>query len=144
MALPGSIIAMTTNLPSGYHRDFQLLKETIFPAIQNLKTVLSITNHGIENITINKQSVDRGQHQFLFTVEAVNDLVKADVPFREAYGIISKQVEAGTFHYDKKINHSHEGSLGNLCTAQIKNKFAKIYAQFQFDKVAEAMDKLIS
>ena len=142
LALPGTISMLTTNLPGGYHRDFQLLKETIFPAIQNLKTILEITNHGLKHIKVNKASLDKEKHQFLFTVEAVNELVQNGTPFRDAYHVISNQVKSGTFHYDGKINHSHEGSLGNLCTQEIKIKFNKIINQFNFKKFQIAMTKL--
>ncbi len=141
-ALPGSIIAMTSNLPSGYHRDFQLLKETIFPAIQNLKTVIQLSTYGLQHININEQSLDREKHQFLFTVEAVNDLVKTGIPFRTAYGMISTQVESGSFKYDGAIQHTHEGSLGNLCTKAIQAKFDKVFQQFNFEQIQKAMDGL--
>ncbi len=130
MALPGSLSMLITNLPSGYHRDFQLLKETIFPALQNLKDVLEITTYGLKHIEINEQSLDRDKHQFLFTVEAVNELVNTGVPFRTAYQAVSKQVNDGTFRYDKEINHTHEGSLGNLCIEQINLKMERVLHLF--------------
>jgi argininosuccinate lyase len=143
IALPTTISSLITNLPSGYHRDFQLLKENIFPAIQNLRAVLKITKYGIEHLSINEQALDWDRHQFLFTVEAVNELVISGVPFREAYGIVSSKVKDKTFRFDGEIKHSHEGSLGNLCTAKIKEKFQHIYKEFNFKKVEMAMDKLL-
>lgn len=143
IALPTSISSLITNLPSGYHRDFQLLKETIFPAIQNLKAILEITQYGIEHIAINEQSLNWDQHQFLFTVEAVNELVNKGVPFREAYTTISKKVKEGTFRFDGKVKHTHEGSLGNLCTTQIKDKFTHILHAFNFTKMEDAMKNII-
>lgn len=142
-ALPSSINALTINLPSGYHRDFQLLKETIFPAVEQLKTVLKITEYGLQHIQVNKQALDWEKHQFLFTVESVNEQVKAGVPFRAAYQNISKQVDDQTFHYQGKIEHTHEGSIGNLCTEAIEKKFNSVFQQFNFKKTNNAFEKLL-
>lgn len=142
-ALPSTISMLIANLPSGYHRDFQILKESVFPAIQHLKMVLELTTLGLTNIEVNIHSLDFDKHQLLFTVEAVNDLVVSGVPFREAYHIIAEQVKHNEFKYTKEIQHIHEGSVGNLCNAQIQSKFKNIYDQFNFSKYQVAIQALI-
>lgn len=141
--LPANISALGANLPSGYHREFQLLKEQIFPAIQHLKDVLNITTYGLEHMEVNTTAVNRDQQAFLFTVEAVNDLVREGIPFRTAYGRIAEQVKAGSFQYEGDLEHSHEGSLGNLCTDAIKKKFDQVFQEFHFEKQAKAIKDLV-
>lgn len=123
-ALPNELTLLTNNLPSGYHRDMQLTKECLFPAIVVLKDCLDMFEVMLENIIIKENILSDEKYLNLFTVEAVNELVLSGVSFREAYKIISKQVEENKFSYTgKTVNHSHEGSIGNLQNDKIKEEF---------------------
>src|SRR5690606_26225217 len=114
-ALPNEIALMTTNLPSGYHRDLQLLKENLFPAFESLNDCLSIAHYMLENITVKDGILNDPKYDYLFSVEVVNNQVLSGVPFREAYKNIGLDIEAGNFSPAKEVNHTHEGSIGNLC-----------------------------
>ncbi|MDI9309262.1 MAG: argininosuccinate lyase [Limnohabitans sp.] len=125
-ALPNELTLLTNNLPSGYHRDMQLTKECLFPAIITLKACLDMLQIMLENIIVKKDILSDEKYLNLFTVEAVNQLVLKGVPFREAYKMVSKQVEENNFMYvNKSLNHSHEGSIGNLNNDKIKIEFLK-------------------
>lgn len=119
-SVPNELALLITNLPSGYHREMQLTKEILFPAIEDLKKCLQIAHMMLEHIVVKDHLLDNEQYKYLFTVEQVNDLVNQGIPFREAYKQVGNAVEDGTFFYSKPIHHTHEGSIGNLCTAQIK------------------------
>jgi argininosuccinate lyase len=121
-ALPNELILVTSNLPSGYHRDFQLLKEIIFPAIDELKNCLAMCNYMLQNIRINASIIDNPLYDYLFTVEDVNRKVLSGTPFRDAYKEIGIQVQEKTYKPNREINHTHEGSIGNLCNDKIINK----------------------
>ncbi len=124
--LPNELMLLTTNLPTGYHRDFQLLKELVFPAIDELKDCLQMTTFMLQHIRVNEHILDDERYDYLFTVEDVNRLVLSGVPFRDAYKQIGEQVQQGTYKPNKELNHTHEGSIGNLCTAEIKEKMRKV------------------
>ncbi|MDR3246417.1 MAG: argininosuccinate lyase [Prevotellaceae bacterium] len=124
-ALPNELILVTSNLPSGYHRDFQLLKEIIFPAIDELKNCLTMCNYMLQNIRINTSITDNPLYDYLFTVEDVNRKVLSGIPFRDAYREIGAQVQEKTYKPNREINHTHEGSIGNLCNDKIKEKMEK-------------------
>ncbi|MCH4829835.1 argininosuccinate lyase [Flavobacterium columnare] len=125
-ALPNELTLLTNNLPSGYHRDMQLTKECLFPAIITLKECLDMLQVMLENITIKQNILSDEKYLNLFTVEAVNELVLSGIPFREAYKIVSKQVEENQFIYNyETLNHTHEGSIGNLQNDKIKEEFIK-------------------
>src|SRR5690554_959807 len=143
-ALPNEIALMTTNLPSGYHRDLQLLKENLFPAFESLNECLIMCNHMLENIIIKNNIIDDTKYDYLFSVEVVNNEVLKGVPFREAYKNIGMSIENGTFEPQREVNHTHEGSIGNLCNEQIKDQFDKVYSSFNFDKVNQALKELVS
>lgn len=142
-ALPNEIAMMTTNLPSGYHRDLQLLKENLFPAIISLNECIEMTGFMLENIIIKKDLLKDQKYAYLFSVEAVNTQVLSGVPFREAYKNVGMQIENGTFAPDNKITHIHEGSIGNLCNDKIADEMKAVLAKFTFNKVAVALNKLI-
>ncbi len=144
MALPNQVSLLTTNLPSGYHRDMQLLKETMFPAIIHIKTALRMSFLMLENIKVNDHILADDKYRFLFSVEEVNKQVLAGIPFRDAYKNVGRDIENNTFNFDGKLNHTHEGSLGNLCLPQIKTAFEACFGQFNFDKVNTAITKLLS
>lgn len=145
-ALPNEIMMMTTNLPSGYHRDFQLLKEHLFPAFQTLKDCIEMTGLMLSNMEIKKDILSDEKYKYLFTVDEVNKLVMQGIPFRDAYKTVGKKVEDGTFtapSLEEAGRSRHEGSIGNLCTAEIKKQMQKIVASFPFASVQAAMNKLL-
>ncbi len=142
-ALPNEIMMMTTNLPSGYHRDFQLLKEHLFPAIKNLKDCLRMATLMFENIDVKKDILSDEKYKYLFTVEEMNKLVLEGMPLRDAYKKIGADVEAGIFETEKKLNHSHEGSIGNLQNEEIKRMMENIINRFNFKAVNDALQKLL-
>jgi argininosuccinate lyase len=128
-ALPYELTLITNNLPSGYHRDLQLLKEGLIPAIQSLKACLEMFSFSLENIQVNQNILDNSIYDYLFTVEEVNQLVQNGVPFRDAYKIVGEKIVNGSFEPDKKVRHSHIGSLGNLALDQIQAKMDKAINQ---------------
>ncbi|MDR2816056.1 MAG: argininosuccinate lyase [Proteiniphilum sp.] len=121
-SLPNEITLMTTNMPHGYHRDYQLLKETLFPAIETLHALLQMSHFMLEHISVNKNILSDPRYDYLFTVEEVNNRVLQGVPFREAYRQVGKEVQTGSFHAPKQVHHTHAGSIGNLCTEEIRKK----------------------
>ncbi|MGM9479164.1 argininosuccinate lyase [Pedobacter sp. GSP4] len=143
-ALPNEIAMMITNLPSGYHRDLQLLKENLFPAITSLNECLEIATFMFQNITIKDDILKDKKYDYLFSVEVVNDLALQGVPFREAYKIVGEQIENGTFAPSSQIHHTHEGSIGNLCNEQISAAMQAVLSQFGFGKVNKAIEDLIA
>lgn len=142
-ALPNEISMMTTNLPGGYHRDLQLLKENLFPAFGILHQCLDMAALMFENISIKKDILSDKKYQYLFSVEEVNKLVLQGVPFREAYKKVGAAIEQGNFSYDTNIRHTHEGSIGNLQNEAIAHKMQETIASFNFDKVNAALNRLI-
>lgn len=142
-ALPNEIAMMTTNLPSGYHRDLQLLKENLFPAITSLNECLEMTTFMLQNISIKENILDDKKYDYLFSVDVVNELALNGTPFREAYKIVGETIENGTFAPNKSVKHTHEGSIGNLCNSEISNMMNEVLEQFKFDKVEKAITKLI-
>lgn len=143
-ALPNEIMLMTTNLPSGYHRDLQLLKEHLFPAFKTLKDCIEMTGLMLSNIEVKKDILSDSAYKYLFSVEEVNKLVNAGIPFRDAYKKVGLEIETGNFKYNTNIQHTHEGSIGNLCTEEIKRQMQTTVASFPFEKVNLAVEKLIS
>ncbi|MBO9733047.1 MAG: argininosuccinate lyase [Chitinophaga sp.] len=143
-ALPNEIAMMITNLPSGYHRDLQLLKENLFPAFQTLKDCLRMSRLMLENIRIKENILDDEKYQYLFSVEVVNNLVLQGMPFREAYKKVGMDIEAGTFAPEKTVAHTHEGSIGNLCTAQIAAQMELVVKGFPFESVDKALEQLLN
>ncbi len=143
-ALPNEIMLMTNNLPSGYHRDFQLLKEHLMPAFANLQQCLDMIGLMISNMQVTEHIVENEQYKFLFSVEEVNKLVHAGMPFRDAYKKIGLDIEQGKYTYSTDIHHTHEGSMGNLCNAQINERMQNVTASFGFQKVREALAVLIN
>ncbi|MFI3285322.1 MAG: argininosuccinate lyase [Rikenellaceae bacterium] len=142
-ALPNTISMLTTNLPIGYNREMQLLKEHIFPSIFEMKSVLHMANVMLNEIRVNEGIVEDKRYDYIFSVESVNKLVLEGVPFREAYRKVGLDIERGEYTPDRKVNHTHEGSVGNLCTAQIKDLFNAVVEEFNFTKIAEAEENLI-
>jgi len=142
-AFPNEIMLMTTNLPSGYHRDLQLLKEHLFPAFKTLKDCIEIAGLMLNNIEIKKDILVDEKYKYLFSVEAVNKLVNTGIPFRDAYKKVGMDIEAGNFKYDTAVHHTHEGSIGNLCTEEIKKQMQKVFELFPFSTAATAIKNLL-
>lgn len=142
-ALPNEIAMMTTNLPSGYHRDLQLLKENLFPAITSLNECLEMCTFMLQNVTIKDNILDDKKYDYLFSVDVVNELALNGTPFREAYKIVGETIDNGTFSPNKTLKHTHEGSIGNLCNPEIETMMTTVLAEFQFQKMNEAIEKLI-
>jgi len=143
-AIPNEIMMMTTNLPSGYHRDLQLLKEHLFPAFKTLKNCIEMAGLMLSNIQVKENILADDKYKFLFSVEEVNKLVNSGTPFRDAYKKVGSDIEADKFTYTTSVNHTHEGSIGNLDTAKIKQQLEKIIASFPFENVKAAITKLVS
>lgn len=140
--LPNQIAMMTTNLPLGYNRDLQLLKEVLFPALADMHEIIEMANYMLHNITIKDNILEDSKYDYLFSVEVVNNMVLSGVPFREAYKQIGLDIEAGNFNPAKQIAHTHEGSIGNLCTQEIAVLMDEVISEFGFDKVESAEAEL--
>lgn len=142
-ALPNDIQLTITNLPSGYHRDFQLLKEMLFPALQEMKATLAMTERMLENVQVKENILQADQYMHLFSVEEVNRRVSAGVPFRDAYRQVGLEIEAGTFNPDRNLAHRHAGSIGNLSNDQVARLFDEVRQRFPFARVQNALRQLV-
>jgi argininosuccinate lyase len=131
-ALPNELALLLTNLPSGYHRELQLTKEILFPAFNELTDCLQLCRLMLEQLEVRRGILKEDMYRYVFSVEAVNDLVNKGVPFREAYRQVGNDIEKGQFTWDasKPLQHTHEGSIGNLCTAEIRTAFEQVAARF--------------
>ncbi len=125
-SIPNQLTMVINNLPSGYHRDLQLVKEIIVPAIQDMKACLEILTFSLKEIRVRKNILDDPKYDYLFSVDTLNELVQNGMPFRDAYKKIGQEIAAGTFTPKREIEHTHEGSLGNLCLENIRRKMIKI------------------
>ncbi|MBL7835146.1 MAG: argininosuccinate lyase [Cyclobacteriaceae bacterium] len=143
MALPNDIALLTNNLPSGYHRDMQLLKEKLFPAIQDLKDCLNMMHLMLANVKVKENILSDDQYKFLFSVEEVNKLVLSGMPFRDAYKKIGIDIEQGNYNPQKAVNHTHEGSIGNLNNDQLERMMNDAINKFDFGKVDAAIQQLL-
>jgi len=141
-ALPNEITLLTTNLPSGYHRDLQLLKEKLFPAFSTLKDCLRMAVFMLSRIRVSDRILHDEKYKFLYSVEEVNKLVLSGIPFRDAYQKIGTDIEQGKFTPSKELHHTHEGSLGNLANDQIKRMFAEATGRFHFELAETALEQL--
>ncbi|OOQ59340.1 argininosuccinate lyase [Mucilaginibacter pedocola] len=142
-ALPNDVAMMTTNLPSGYHRELQLLKELLFPAFADLLDCLHMATFMLQNISVNKNILNDPKYAYLFSVEEVNKAVLNGTPFRDAYKQIGLDIEQDNFNPEKTVNHTHEGSIGNLQNQQITEGLEKVLGSFGFTKVEEAITNLL-
>jgi argininosuccinate lyase len=137
-----TIRLITTNLPSGYFRDMQLIKEVFIPLFEEMNDCLDIVAYAVENMEVTQNVMDNPLYKLAFTVEEVNHLVSEGVPFRDAYRQVGMAVQRGEFEYHGTLNHTHEGSIGNLCTAEIRQKFEAALSSFSFDRVHAAVNRL--
>ena len=131
-SIPNELTLLLTNLPSGYHRDLQLTKEILFPAIEELKDCLQLAHLMLSNLSVKDNLLDDKKYTLLFSVEAVNELVNKGIPFREAYQQVGNLINQGqfTFDYKKKLKHTHEGSIGNLCNESITREMNAVLSNF--------------
>ena len=143
-ALPNEIMLMTTNLPSGYHRDLQLLKEHLFPAFQVLRDCISMAGLMLSNISIREDILADEKYKYLFSVEEVNKLVNNGMPFRDAYKKVGLDIEAGHYRYETTVHHTHEGSIGNLQTEAIRKKMDEVLLRFPFASSRAAIAALLA
>lgn len=141
--LPNQFAMMTTNLPLGYNRDLQLLKEVLFPAIADLRSCLQMAHYMLENISVQTDILNDPKYDYLFSVEVVNNLALNGTPFREAYKKVGLDIEAGNFKAPHTVHHTHEGSIGNLCNDQIAKLMDAQLEQFHFERVEQAEAELV-
>jgi argininosuccinate lyase len=142
-SLPQQIMMITNNLPSGYFRDLQIIKEVFIPAFAELNDCLEMTAMMMENVEVNTEILEDARYDYLFSVEEVNRLTLSGVPFRDAYKQVGLEIESGNFRPNKQVNHTHQGSIGNLFNDQICEYKNEILAQFTFEKVRFAERKLL-
>jgi argininosuccinate lyase len=141
--LPNEIQLVIGNLPSGYHREMQILKEILMPAFDEILNCLDMTYFMLSNIEVKDNILADEKYDMLFSVERVNDLVLQGVPFREAYKIIGNEINSGKYSPNRNLNHTHEGSIGNLCNPQITNMMQAVLSRFDFEKVELAIEDLL-
>ncbi len=130
-SIVNEVSLLTTNLPLGYHRDLQLLKDVTFPALERLAMCLTVAEYMLQHIKVRQNILDDPTYDYLFTVEDVNRLTLEGMPFREAYQTVAAQVQQGTYKPTRKVTHTHEGSIGNLCNAQIAEKMQRAAASLK-------------
>jgi argininosuccinate lyase len=143
-ALPGEIGHICLNLPSGYFRDMQIIKESFLPVFPEMKTCLTIAAYALEKIIPMENTLDDNRYRYVFSVEEVNRLVMEGTPFRQAYREVAAKIADGSYSSNQHVKHTHEGSIGNLCNDRIVQKIEKVIALFQFDRKDRAMDKLLT
>ena len=142
-SLPQQIMMIMNNLPVGYFRDLQIIKEVFLPAFDELKDCLDMCAYIINKMEVNEHILDNPMYDPIFSVEEVNRLAANGMPFRDAYKKVGLDIEAGTFRADKNIHHTHEGSIGNLCSDKIEELMDSIVSEFHFERTKQAVDKLI-
>ena len=142
-SLPEQITLITNNLPSGYFRDLQIIKEAFLPMFDEMKSILAMTEEMIAHISVNEHILDDDRYRFMFSVEEVNRLTAAGMPFRDAYKKVGLDIEAGNFTPCKEVKHTHEGSIGNLCTERIASLYRDTLAQFDFEHYHKAFENLL-
>ena len=143
-SLPQQIMMIMNNLPCGYFRDLQIIKEVFLPAFKELKDCLQMTAYIINKIEVNEHILDDSKYDNMFSVEEVNRLASEGMPFRDAYKKVGLDIEAGCFHPVKEVHHTHEGSIGNLCNDRIEELMNQIWSGFNFERMEKAEQQLLS
>ena len=141
--LSNQILLIMNNLPCGYFRDLQIIKELFIPAFQDLCECLDMATYIVERMKVNEHIIDDPRYNAMFSVEEVNRRVYQGIPFRDAYKQVGLEIEAGRFVPDKNIRHTHEGSIGNLCNNEIAERMDMLYQQFDFERVEAAENQLL-
>jgi argininosuccinate lyase len=142
-ALPNEITLICNNLPSGYHRDLQIIKENFIPAFAEITNCLSIAQYMLQHIKVKENILQDEKYKYLFSVEVVNKLVLDGMPFRDAYKEVGRLIEEDQFEAFTEVHHTHEGSIGNLCLEEIKFQFNEIFTLFNFEKTSYRINKLL-
>ncbi len=142
-SLPQQIMLIMNNLPVGYFRDLQIIKEVFLPAFDELKDCLQMAAYIINKMEVNEHILDNSMYDPMFSVEEVNKLASAGMPFRDAYKKVGLEIEAGTFKADRNIHHTHEGSIGNLCNDKIQNLMEDTLKGFNFERMTDAEKELL-
>ncbi len=143
-ALPQQVTLIMNNLPCGYFRDLQIIKEVFLPAFDELKDCLQMTAFIINRMTVDEHILDNPLYDPIFSVEEVNRLAAGGMPFRDAYKKVGLDIEAGRFVPDKHIHHTHEGSIGNLCNEEIQQRMQQTLDGFHFERMTEAEKQLLA
>ena len=141
--VPEQIMMITNTLPSGYFRDLQIIKEVFLPTFDELKDILRMVTLMMEHISVNEHILDDPRYDLMFSVEEVNRLASEGMPFRDAYKKVGLDIEAGRFTPVKEVHHTHEGSIGNLCTAEIRALMDRVLEGFNFQKAYDAIAALV-
>ena len=141
-ALPQQIMLIMNNLPSGYFRDLQIIKEVFLPCFQELRDCLSMVTYIIQRIKVNEHILDDPRYDLMFSVEEVNRLATEGMPFRDAYKKVGMDIQAGNFKPRKEVHHTHEGSIGNLCNEEIRALMDEVWNGFHFEQIEEAERQL--
>ena len=142
-SLPQQIMMIANNLPSGYFRDLQIIKEVFLPAFQELKDCLRMTTYIMNRIRVNEHILDDDKYDLMFSVEEVNRLAREGMPFRDAYKKVGLDIEAGRFIPNKQVHHTHEGSIGNLCNDRIADLMQQVVDGFNFARMEQAEKELL-
>ena len=142
-SLPQQIMMIANNLPSGYFRDLQIIKEVFLPAFQELKDCLQMTTYIMNEIKVNEHILDDDKYLLIFSVEEVNRLAREGMPFRDAYKKVGLDIEAGNFSHSKEVHHTHEGSIGNLCNDEVSALMQKVVDGFNFETMQAAEKELL-
>jgi argininosuccinate lyase len=142
-AIPYQISLMTNNLPSGYFRDLQILKEVFLPAFAELKDCIAIAGFAIDHMKVNTNIMDDQRYKYVYSVEDVNKLVMQGVPFRDAYKQVGGRINSGTYEPTREVNHTHAGSVGNLCLDEIAEKMIAVVESYPFEKIEKAFARLL-
>ena len=143
-ALPQQIMMIMNNLPSGYFRDLQIIKEVFLPAFQELRDCLQMSAYIIRKMEVNEEILSDPRYDLMFSVEEVNRLATEGMPFRDAYKKVGLDIEAGNFTPDKNIRHTHEGSIGNLCNEEIARLMNSLVGEFHFERIDKAVEALLA
>ena len=142
--VPNTVRLITGNLPSGYFRDMQILKEVFFPLFDEMDSCLDIVEYAVRGMEVRTDAMSDPKYKLAFSVEKVNDLVAEGVPFRDAYRQVAASIADGTFDYEGTLSHTHEGSIGNLCNDRIASRMEGLVSSFGFGKVAAAVSDLLA
>jgi argininosuccinate lyase len=142
-AIPYQISLITNNLPSGYFRDLQILKEVFLPAFQELQDCIDIAGFAVDNMSVNTNLLADDRYKYVFSVEDVNKLVMQGVPFRDAYKQVGNQINSGTYEPTREVNHTHAGSVGNLCLDEISGRMKKVVEDYEFKTIEKAYRNLL-
>ncbi len=143
-ALPQQVMLIMNNLPCGYFRDLQIIKEVFLPCFQELRDCLAMVTYIIQRIKVNEHILNDPRYDLMFSVEEVNRLAAEGMPFRDAYKKVGMDIQAGNFQPHKEVHHTHEGSIGNLCNKEINALMDEVWSGFHFERMEEAERKLVT